>query len=75
MKTKIVSCHTADSKPAKQEVNDTVILPPLVFPGLCYKTFFALSLSHCRNEQYHPTTDNKINTLNLAKYQRKRDLT
>jgi hypothetical protein len=31
--TKIVSCHTADSKPVKQEVNGTVILPPLVFPG------------------------------------------
>jgi hypothetical protein len=29
----IVSCHTADSKPVKQEVNGTVILPPLVFPG------------------------------------------
>jgi hypothetical protein len=34
IKTKIVSCHTADSKPVKQEVNGTVILPPLVFPGL-----------------------------------------
>ncbi len=32
MKTKIVSCHTADSKPVKQEVNSTVILPSLVFP-------------------------------------------
>jgi hypothetical protein len=30
----MVSCHTADSKPVKQEVNGTVILPPLVFPGL-----------------------------------------
>jgi hypothetical protein len=30
-KTKIVSCHTANSKPVKQEVNSTVILPPLVF--------------------------------------------
>ncbi len=28
-----VSCHTANSKPVKQEVNRTVILPPLVFPG------------------------------------------
>jgi hypothetical protein len=34
IKTKIVSHHTADSKPVKQEVNGTVILPPLVFPGL-----------------------------------------
>ena len=31
--TKIVSCHTSDSKPVKPEVNSTVILPPLVFPG------------------------------------------
>jgi len=30
---KIISCHTADSKPVKQEVNGTVILPPLVFDG------------------------------------------
>jgi hypothetical protein len=33
IKTKIVSCHTANSKPVKQEVNGTVILPLLVFPG------------------------------------------
>jgi len=33
IKTKIVSCHTADSKPVKQEVKGTVILPNLVFPG------------------------------------------
>jgi hypothetical protein len=33
IKTKIVSCHTADSKPVKQEVNCAVILPPLVVPG------------------------------------------
>jgi hypothetical protein len=31
--TKLVSGHTADSKPVKQEVNGTVILPPLVFPA------------------------------------------
>ncbi len=30
---KIVSSRTADSKPVKQEVNSTVKLPPLVFPG------------------------------------------
>ncbi len=35
IKTKIVSCHTADSKLVKQEVNGTVILPPLVFPAHC----------------------------------------
>jgi len=33
IKTKIVSCHIADSKPVKQEVNGTVILLPLVFRG------------------------------------------
>jgi hypothetical protein len=32
IKTKIVSCQTADSKRIKQEVKGTVILPPLVFP-------------------------------------------
>jgi hypothetical protein len=36
--TKIASSHTADSKPVKQEVNSTVILPPLVFPGLVHAT-------------------------------------
>ncbi len=36
IKTKNFSCHTAESKPVKQEVNGTVILPPLVFlPWLC----------------------------------------
>ncbi len=34
IKTKIFSCHTADSKPVKREVKGAVILPPLVFPGL-----------------------------------------
>ncbi len=40
----IVSCHTADSKPVKQEVNGTVILPPLVFPALTLQSriFFAV---------------------------------
>ncbi len=33
IKTKIKSSHTADSKPVKQEVNSTMILPPLVFPA------------------------------------------
>jgi hypothetical protein len=33
---KIVSSLTADSKPVKQEVNSTMILPPLVFPGLSF---------------------------------------
>ncbi len=34
IKTKIVSTHTADSKPVKHEVNDTVIPSPLVSPAL-----------------------------------------
>ena len=33
----IVSCHTPDSKPVKQEVNGTVILPPLVFPDYTHQ--------------------------------------
>ncbi len=35
IKTKIVSCQQADSKPVKQEVNGTVILTPLVFLDGC----------------------------------------
>jgi hypothetical protein len=34
IKTKIVSCHMADSKPVKQEVNCTVMLPPFSIPWL-----------------------------------------
>jgi hypothetical protein len=29
----MVSCHTADPKLVKQDINCTVILSPLVFPG------------------------------------------
>jgi hypothetical protein len=29
----VYGCHTANSKPVKQEVNGTVIHPSLVFPG------------------------------------------
>ncbi len=36
IKTKIVSCHAQDSKPVKQEVNGTVILPPLVLPATSF---------------------------------------
>jgi hypothetical protein len=32
IKTKIVSSHTTNSKPVKQEVDSTMILHPLVFP-------------------------------------------
>jgi hypothetical protein len=34
IKIEIVSSHSADSKLVKQEVNGTIILPPLVFPAL-----------------------------------------
>ncbi len=37
IKTKIVSSNTAVSIPVNQEVNGTVVLPPLIFPGLYYK--------------------------------------
>jgi hypothetical protein len=37
IKTKIVSSHTDDSKPVKQEVNSTVILPPFGIP--CFKPY------------------------------------
>ena len=33
IKTKNFSCHIADSELVKQEVNSTMILPPLVFPA------------------------------------------
>ncbi len=36
IKTKIVSCHRADSKPAKQELNRTVIPRPIVFPDATF---------------------------------------
>ncbi len=46
IKTKIVSCHAADSKPVKQEVKHTVILPPLVFPAPATVTHDCSSLGH-----------------------------
>ncbi len=42
LKPKIVSCQTADSKRDKQEVNGTVILPPLVFPDFINKLGFIM---------------------------------
>ncbi len=33
----VYGCHTVDSKPVKQEVNSTMILPHLVFPGKTFK--------------------------------------
>jgi len=45
---KIVSCHTADSKPVKQEVTGTVMLLPLVFPALA----LARSINYDRKVRY-----------------------
>jgi hypothetical protein len=42
IKAKTVRIHAADSKPDKQEVNGTVILPLLVFPG--YDTHLTISV-------------------------------
>ncbi len=39
IKTKIGSCHVADSKPVKQEVNGTVILPPFSIPCKMYHCY------------------------------------
>ncbi len=49
IKTKIVRCHTADSKPVKLEVNGTVILPPVVFPALRQPSHEVFVVSNLRN--------------------------
>jgi hypothetical protein len=59
IKIKIVRCHIADSKPVKQEVNGTVILPPLVFPGDLLAMPFGyraprFSSYHCRGSSREP---------------------
>ena len=40
IKTKVVSCHTANFKPVKQEVNGIAILSPLGFPWWCLHVFY-----------------------------------
>jgi hypothetical protein len=69
IKTKIVSCHMAYSKPVKREANGTVILPPLVFPvsinSICIsvrinqlpfliKILFSINLKH---SSFGPSAD------------------
>jgi len=64
--TKIVSNHTADSKPVKQAVKGTVILPPLVLPGsrvliqpllaLKKKDAFTQPKFYCKNDIYYGQT-------------------
>ncbi len=69
IKTKIVSCHTADSKPVKQEVNGTVILPHLVFPAQGVKTKFnqppSILFENSKNVLFHclKTTQSLCQTL------------
>ncbi len=53
IKTKIVSTHTADFKPVKQEVNGTVILPPLVFPAIPLFRMQPLTPSPWQTETYN----------------------
>jgi hypothetical protein len=59
IKTKIICCHTADSKPVKHEDNGTVILPPLVFPGHskleCCSLLDLYSLVKCLQINPEPT--------------------
>ncbi len=61
IKTKTVSCHTADSKPVKQEVNGTVILSLLVFPAL---SFYSIEL-YCRGGKNVAIFYNKTSTIIL----------
>ncbi len=49
IKTKIVSCRTTDSKPFKQQVNSTGMLPPLVFPAWTQDDFFHVLKYWCLN--------------------------
>jgi hypothetical protein len=55
IKTKNVSCHPADSKPVKQEVNGTVILPPLVFPGKSFPLDKTNTLDYYRSGLFYNT--------------------
>jgi hypothetical protein len=56
IKTKIDRCHTADSKPVKLEVNGTVILSPLVFPGQMLKHFFLVCRAEYATRFYNLST-------------------
>ncbi len=56
IKATIFSCHTADYKPVKQEINGTVILPPLVFPG-CSKLTITCTTVKCHLHVISMTSD------------------
>jgi hypothetical protein len=55
IQTNIVSCHTVDFKPVKQEVRSTVILPPLVFPAVVFVPVkpFQPSLKFAMGKEYY----------------------
>ncbi len=66
---KIVSCHTADSKPVKQEVNSTAILPPLVFPAPIFPHITYIFLKWC-NDKWNSASfwNTKIRTERAGTY-------
>jgi hypothetical protein len=66
IKTKIVSRHTANSKPVKQEVNGTVILPPLVFPDETVVVCWPKSQQTPTNNKSIKLTDLGIQVLGLS---------
>jgi len=47
--TKIISCHTSDSKPVNQEVNSAVILPALVFLARSNEAVGFKNANNCSN--------------------------
>jgi hypothetical protein len=75
IKTKIVSSNTADSKPVKQDVNGTVILPPLgpLVPQSSAKDQFYFTVYHTTlnsNCEAHTASKNlKINVEDRVKSQ------
>ncbi len=55
IKTKIVNCQRVDSKPAKQEVNGTVILPPFSIPCIIIRC-------QCHRRPWKPSSQHFIIT-------------
>jgi hypothetical protein len=73
IKTKIVSCHTADCKSVKQEVNGTVILPPLVLPGRAQEASAAVDqLAHFPKFEGSNTADDVFGRKKIVKKMAKR---
>ncbi len=67
IKTKIVSCHTANSKPIQQEVNGTVILPLLVFLLWIICNIFSL-VEYSRFENIRMSQVQKLNEKRKSRY-------